>query len=153
MVCIFVLGAENMKIKNSFPLEMLLIDFVAGLFAIGLSVYFLICKEYVLSLLLLGITIVGLGLLTFFAFLFSRLYIIINKEYVEIRKYFKIRKYELHKCSFIVDEINETIQGDLIYILTIIYENTTILRINSNSLDPEFRTRGVVLRLQEYNKR
>jgi hypothetical protein len=102
--------------------------------------------------LLIVITIFVFGLLTFFAFLFSRLYISINKEYVEIRKYFKIRKYELHKCSFIVKEENETIYGDLIYILTIIYENTTILRINSNSLDPKFRTKEVALRIQEYNK-
>lgn len=141
-----------MQIKNSFPLEIFLLDFLAGLFTIGLSVYLLICKEYVLSLLVIVITIFVFGLLTFLAFLFSRLYISINKEYVEIRKYFKMRKYELHKCSFIVEEENETIQGDLIYILTIIYENTTILRINSNSLDPEFRTKGVALRIQEYNK-
>ena len=141
-----------MKIKNRFPVEIFLLDFLAGLFTIGLSVYFLICKEYFLSLLLIGITIFVFGLLTFFAFLFSRLYISINKEYVEIRKYFKMRKYELHKCSFIVEEKNETIQGNLIYILTIIYENTTILRINSNSLDLEFRTKGVALRIQEYNK-
>ena len=141
-----------MKIKNSFPAEIFLLDFLAGLFTIGLSVYCLIWKAYFLSLLLIVITIFVFGLLTFFAFLFSRLYISINKEYVEIRKYFKMRKYELHKCSFLVEEKNETIQGDLIYILTIIYENTTILRINSNSLDPEFRTKEVALRIQEYNK-
>ena len=141
-----------MKIKNRFPLEIFLLDFLAGLFTIGLSVYCLIWKAYFLSLLLIVITIFVFGLLTFFAFLFSRLYISINKEYVEIRKYFKMRKYELHKCSFIVEEKNETIQGDLIYILTIIYENTTILRINSNNLDPEFRTKGVALRILEHNK-
>ena len=141
-----------MKIKNSFPLEVLLLDLVVGLFAIGLSVYFLIYRAYILLLCFIGSVIIFYGLLTFLVFCFTRLYIDINEEFVEIRKHFKVRKYELNKCSFEVDEKTETIYGDLIYILTIKYENTNILRINSSDLDPEFRTKEVALRMQEYNR-
>ncbi len=132
---------------------MLLLDFVVGLFAIGLSVYFFICREYILLFWFMGIVISFFGLLTFFVFLFTRLYIDINEEFLEIRKYFKVRKYELDKCSFIVDEKNETIYGDLIYVLIIKYGNTNILKINSNSFDPEFRTKETALRIQEYNNK
>ena len=90
------------------------------------------------------------GLLTFLIYLFSRFYININ-EYVEIRKYFKISKYKTNECSFDVKEINETVNGDLIYILTITCDEVVVLKINSNSFDSEFRSKFYVNKLFEYN--
>ena len=70
---------------------------------------------------------------------------------MEIRKYFKIRKYKTSECSFDVKEINETVNGDLIYILTITCDEVVVLKINSNSFDSEFRSKVYVNKLLEYN--
>ena len=80
-----------MKIKTSFPIEICLIDFIVGLLSLGLSIYFLICGEYML-MIYPGIVIAFFGILTLLIFLFSRLYISIDNKYIEIRKFFKIRK-------------------------------------------------------------
>ena len=130
-----------MKIKTSFPIEICLIDFIVGLLSLGLSIYFLICGEYML-MIYPGIFIAFFGILTLLIFLFSRLYISIDNKYIEIRKFFKIRKYELDKCDIEVKEINETVNGDLIYELTINYENKKVIKVNSNSLDSEYRTKN-----------
>ena len=140
-----------MKIKTSFPIEILVIDFIVGILSVGLSIYFLICKEYNL-ILYPGIFIVFFGAFTFLIFIFSRLYIRINNDNIEIRKYFKVRKYSLNKCDIIVKEINETVNGDLIYELTIKYENNKVLKVNSNSLDSEYRTKKYVSLLKTYKK-
>jgi hypothetical protein len=140
-----------MKIKTSFPIEILVMDFIVGILSVGLSIYFLICKEYNL-ILYPGIFIVFFGALTFLIFLFSRLYIRIDNDNIEIRKYFKVRKYSLNKCDIIVKEINETVNGDLIYELTIKYENNKVLKVNSNSLDSEYRTKKYVSLLKTYKK-
>jgi len=131
-----------MKIKTSFPIEICLIDFIVGLLSLGLSIYFLICGEYML-MIYPGIFIAFFGILTLLIFLFSRLYISIDNKYIEIRKFFKIRKYELDKCDIEVKEINETVNGDLIYELTINYENKKVIKVNSNSLDSEYRTKNM----------
>jgi hypothetical protein len=140
-----------MKIKTSFPIEILVMDLIVGILSVGLSIYFLICKEYNL-ILYPGIFIVFFGALTFLIFLFSRLYIRIDNDNIEIRKYFKVRKYSLNKCDIIVKEINETVNGDLIYELTIKYENNKVLKVNSNSLDSEYRTKKYVSLLKTYKK-
>lgn len=140
-----------MKIKTSFPIEILVMDFIVGILSVGLSLYFLICKEYNL-ILYPGIFIVFFGALTFLIFIFSRLYIRIDNDNIEIRKYFKVRKYSLNKCDIIVKEINETVNGDLIYELTIKYENNKVLKVNSNSLDSEYRTKKYVSLLKTYKK-
>ena len=140
-----------MKIKTSFPIEILVMDFIVGILSVGLSIYFLICKEYNL-ILCPGIFIVFFGAFTFLIFIFSRLYIRINNDNIEIRKYFKVRKYSLNKCDIIVKEINETVNGDLIYELTIKYENNKVLKVNSNSLDSEYRTKKYVSLLKTYKK-
>ena len=140
-----------MKIKTSFPIEILVMDFIVGILSVGLSIYFLICKEYNL-ILYPGIFIVFFGAFTFLIFIFSRLYIRINNDNIEIRKYFKVRKYSLNKCDIIVKEINETVNGDLIYELTIKYENNKGLKVNSNSLDSEYRTKKYVSLLKTYKK-
>lgn len=140
-----------MKIKTSFPIEILVMDFIVGILSVGLSIYFLICKEYNL-ILYPGIFIVFFGAFTFLIFIFSRLYIRINNDNIEIRKYFKVRKYSLNKCDIIVKEINETVNGDLIYELTIKYENNKVLKVNSNSLDSEYRTKKYVSLLKTYKK-
>lgn len=140
-----------MKIKTSFPIEILVMDFIVGILSVGLSIYFLICKEYNL-ILYPGIFIVFFGALTFLIFIFSRLYIRIDNDNIEIRKYFKVRKYSLNKCDIIVKEINETVNGDLIYELTIKYENNKVLKVNSNSLDSEYRTKKYVSLLKTYKK-
>ena len=140
-----------MKIKTSFPIEILVMDFIVGILSVGLSIYFLICKEYNL-ILYPGIFIVFFGAYTFLIFIFSRLYIRINNDNIEIRKYFKVRKYSLNKCDIIVKEINETVNGDLIYELTIKYENNKVLKVNSNSLDSEYRTKKYVSLLKTYKK-
>ena len=140
-----------MKIKTSFPIEILVMDFIVGILSVGLSIYFLICKEYNL-ILYPGIFIMFFGALTFLIFLFSRLYIRIDNDNIEIRKYFKVRKYSLNKCDIIVKEINETVNGDLIYELTIKYENNKVLKVNSNSLDSEYRTKKYVSLLKTYKK-
>ena len=131
-----------MKIKTSFPIEICLIDFIVGLLSLGLSIYYLICGEYIL-MIYPGIFIAFFGILTLLIFLFSRLYISIDNKYIEIRKFFKIRKYELDKCDIEVKEINETVNGDLIYELTINYENKKVIKVNSNSLDSEYRTKNM----------
>ena len=141
-----------MKIKTSFPIEILVMDFIVGILSVGLSIYFLICKEYNL-ILYPGIFIVFFGAFTFLIFIFSRLYIRINNDNIEIRKYFKVRKYSLNKCDIIVKEINETVNGDLIYELTIKYENNKVLKVNSNSLDSEYRTKKYVSLLKTYKKK
>mgnify|MGYP003293952790 CR=1 FL=1 len=92
------------------------------------------------------------SLCTFLIFIFSRLYIRIDNDNIEIRKYFKVRKYSLNKCDIIVKEINETVNGDLIYELTIKYENNKVLKVNSNSLDSEYRTKKYVSLLKTYKK-
>lgn len=140
-----------MKIKTSFPIEILVMDFIVGILSVGLSIYFLICKEYNL-ILYPGIFVVFFGALTFLIFIFSRLYIRIDNDNIEIRKYFKVRKYSLNKCDIIVKEINETVNGDLIYELTIKYENNKVLKVNSNSLDSEYRTKKYVSLLKTYKK-
>ena len=140
-----------MKIKTSFPIEILVMDFIVGVLSVGLSIYFLICKEYNL-ILYPGIFVVFFGALTFLIFIFSRLYIRIDNDNIEIRKYFKVRKYSLNKCDIIVKEINETVNGDLIYELTIKYENNKVLKVNSNSLDSEYRTKKYVSLLKTYKK-
>ena len=140
-----------MKIKTSFPIEILVMDFIVGILSVGLSIYFLICKEYNL-ILYPSIFIVFFGALTFLIFIFSRLYIRIDNDNIEIRKYFKVRKYSLNKCDIIVKEINETVNGDLIYELTIKYENNKVLKVNSNSLDSEYRTKKYVSLLKTYKK-
>ena len=89
-----------MKIKTSFPIEILVMDFIVGILSVGLSIYFLICKEYNL-ILYPGIFIVFFGAFTFLIFIFSRLYIRINNDNIEIRKYFKVRKYSLNVNSTI----------------------------------------------------
>lgn len=142
---------DCMKIKTSFPIEILVMDFIVGILSVGLSLYFLICKEYNL-ILYPGIFIVFFGALTFLIFIFSRLYIRIDNDNIEIRKYFKVRKYSLNKCDIIVKEINETVNGDLIYELTIKYENNKVLKVNSNSLDSEYRTKKYVSLLKTYKK-
>lgn len=131
-----------MKIKTGFPIEICLIDFIVGLLSLGLSIYFLICGEYML-MIYPGIFIAFFGILTLLIFIFSRLYISIDNKYIEIRKFFKIRKYELDKCDIAVKEINETVNGDLIYKLTINYENKKVIKVNSNSLDSEYRTKNM----------
>ena len=131
-----------MKIKTSFPIEICLIDFIVGLLSLGLSIYFLICGEYML-MIYQGIFIAFFGILTLLIFLFSRLYISIDNKYIEIRKIFIIRKYELDKCDIAVKEINETVNGDLIYELTINYENKKVIKVNSNSLESEYRTKNM----------
>ena len=140
-----------MKIKISFPIEILVMDFIVGILSVGLSIYFLICKEYNL-ILYPGLFIVFFGALTFLIFIFSRLYIRIDNDNIEIRKYFIVRKYSLNKCDIIVKEINETVNGDLIYELTIKYENNKVLKVNSNSLDSEYRTKKYVSLLKTYKK-
>lgn len=140
-----------MKIKTSFPIEILVMDFIVGILSVGISIYFLICKDYNL-ILYPGIFIVFFGALTFLIFIFSRLYIRIDNGNIEIRKYFKVRKYSLNKCDIIVKEINETVNGDLIYELTIKYENNKVLKVNSNSLDSEYRTKKYVSLLKTYKK-
>ena len=140
-----------MKIKTSFPIEILVMDFIVGILSVGLSIYYLICKEYNL-ILYPGIFVVFFGALTFLIFIFSRLYIRIDNDNIEIRKYFKVRKYSLNKCDIIVKEINETVNGDLIYELTIKYENNKVLKVNSNSLDSEYRTKKYVSLLKTYKK-
>ena len=151
MTSLYFLGGVDMKIKTSFPIEICLIDFIVGILSVGLSIYFLICKEYNL-ILYPGIFIVFFGALTFLIFIFSRLYIRIDNDNIEIRKYFKVRKYSLNKCDIIVKEINETVNGDLIYELTIKYENNKVLKVNSNSLDSEYRTKQYVSLLKTYKK-
>lgn len=114
------------------------------------DIIFAIQQEWLLMLLLTLSALCFFGLLTFLIYLFSRFYININ-EYVEIRKYFKISKYKTNECSFDVKEINETVNGDLIYILTITCDEVVILKINSNSFDSEFRSKFYVNKLLEYN--
>jgi hypothetical protein len=140
-----------MKIKTSFPIEILVMDFIVGILSVGLSIYFVICKDYNL-ILYPGIFIVFFGALTFLIFIFSRLYIRIDNDNIEIRKYFKVRKYSLNKCDIIVKEINETVNGDLIYELTIKYENNKVLKVNSASLDSEYRTKKYVSLFKTYKK-
>jgi len=142
MTSLYFSGGDDMKIKTSFPIEICLIDFIVGLLSLGLSIYFLICGEYML-MIYPGIFIAFFGILTLLIFLFSRLYISIDNKYIEIRKFFKIRKYELDKCDIEVKEINETVNGDLIYELTINYENKKVIKVNSNSLDSEYRTKNM----------
>lgn len=139
-----------MKIKTTFPYEVILIDSFVLLIVIILDIIFAIQQEWLLMLLLTLSALCFFGLLTFLIYLFSRFYININ-EYVEIRKYFKISKYKTSECSFDVKEINETVNGDLIYILTIICDEVVVLKINSNSFDSEFRTKFYVNKLLEYN--
>ena len=115
-----------------------------------LDIIFAIQQEWLLMLLLTLSALCFFGLLTFLIYLFSRFYLKIN-EYVEIRKYFKISKYKTSECSFDVKEINETVNGDLIYILTITCDEVVVLKINSNSFDSEFRTKFYVNKLLEYN--
>ena len=139
-----------MKIKTTFPHEVILIDSFILLIVIILDIIFVIQQEWLLMLLLTLSALCFFGLLTFLIYLFSRFYININ-EYVEIRKYFKISKYKTSECSFDVKEINETVNGDLIYILTITCDEVVVLKINSNSFDSEFRTKFYVNKLLEYN--
>ena len=139
-----------MKIKTTFPHEVILIDSFVLLIVIILDIIFAIQQEWLLMLLLALSALCFFGLLTFLIYLFSRFYININ-EYVEIRKYFKISKYKTSECSFDVKEINETVNGDLIYILTITCDEVVVLKINSNSFDSEFRTKFYVNKLLEYN--
>lgn len=139
-----------MKIKTTFPHEVILIDSFVLLIVIILDIIFAIQQEWLLMLLLTLSALCFFGLLTFLIYLFSRFYININ-EYVEIRKYFKISKYKTSECSFDVKEINETVNGDLIYILTITCDEVVVLKINSNSFDSEFRTKFYVNKLLEYN--
>lgn len=139
-----------MKIKTTFPHEVILIDSFVLLIVIILDIIIAIQQEWLLMLLLTLSVLCFFGLLTFLIYLFSRFYININ-EYVEIRKYFKISKYKTSECSFDVKEINETVNGDLIYILTITCDEVVVLKINSNSFDSEFRTKFYVNKLLEYN--
>ena len=139
-----------MKIKTTFPYEVILIDSFVLLIVIILDIIFAIQQEWLLMLLLTLSALCFFGLLTFLIYLFSRFYININ-EYVEIRKYFKISKYKTSECSFDVKEINETVNGDLIYILTITCDGVVVLKINSNSFDSVFRTKYYVNKLLEYN--
>ena len=139
-----------MKIKTTFPYEVILIDSFVLLIVIILDIIFAIQQEWLLMLILTLSALCFFGLLTFLIYLFSRFYININ-EYVEIRKYFKISKYKTSECSFAVKEINETVNGDLIYILTITCGEVVVLKINSNSFDSEFRTKFYVNKLLEYN--
>ena len=139
-----------MKIKTTFPHEVILIDSFVLLIVIILDIIFAIQQEWLLMLLLTLSALCFFGLLTFLIYLFSIFYININ-EYVEIRKYFKISKYKTSECSFDVKEINETVNGDLIYILTITCDEVVVLKINSNSFDSEFRTKFYVNKLLEYN--
>lgn len=139
-----------MKIKTTFPPEVILIDSFVLLIVIILNIIFAIQQAWSLMLFLTLSAFCFYGLLTFLIYIFSRFYININ-EYVEIRKYFKIRKYKTSECSFDVKEINETVNGDLIYILTITCDEVVVLKINSNSFDSEFRTKFYVNKLLEYN--
>ena len=36
-----------MKIKTSFPIEILVMDFIVGILSVGLSIYFLICRNII----------------------------------------------------------------------------------------------------------
>jgi len=140
-----------MRIKRTFPIEILLIDFISLILTVALSVYFVICGDYTLALLLLSIVVGFFGLITFFAYLYSRLYINIYSKQVEIRKYFKVYLYDIKDCSFLVEEINRTIQGDIIYKFQLAYKNQIVLEINSNSLAPEYRTSSFMNKLLECN--
>lgn len=147
-----MLEEENMKIKTSFPVEMVVIDCIAGLFLIGFVVYYLLCGQYDL-IIFPSILASFFALLTFLCFLFSRFFVSIDEEYVEIRKFFKVKKYELDKCRIVVDEKNKTQNGLFIYILIIEYEKKIVLKKNSNSFDSDYMTKEYASKLQSYNKK
>lgn len=139
-----------MKMRNSFPEEVLLIDFLVAIIMFFFSFFMLISKEYFLCIILISVCVSFFGICTLIAFVFSRFYIIIS-DTVEIRKYFKVRRYQLIDCVFFVKEINTTIHDQLIYILTVACNGKIVLKINSNTLDPEFRTRSCVEKIKKYN--
>lgn len=149
---IIFLGDRLMKIKTRFPIEIIVVDIIPILFSIGITIYYLIKKEF--SLLFFPLIIIAFfGILTFLIYLFSRFYLKIYSNNVEIRKFFKVKKYELNKCSFKINEINENINDDFIYELTVQYEDKVILKINSNSLDTEYRSKKYIDIINSYNNK
>lgn len=138
-----------MKVKTSFPYEIFILDLLVGVVGIAVSIYGLIVREYLLCVIVITF-LVFLGTINLLMFIFTRFYITIYDK-VEIRKYFKIRQYELEECTFHIEELNETVNGELIYILTIKYYDKVILKINSNSFDSDYRTKEYVNKFKNYN--